>query len=401
MSNVALLFPGQGSQVVGMGRDFWNNFDVAKKLFEEASYAISFDLRKLCFEGSLNDLTMTMNAQPALLTVSVIAYQVYMQEIGMGPTYLAGHSLGEYSALVCAGVLSFRDAIKLVRQRGIIMHNADPHQQGTMVAISHIQLDTLQNICEEVSTKKHPACVACMNADQQFVISGHRHSIQKIIKRTESLGTKHSYINVSGPYHSPMMQTAAEQFKVELDRYQYAHAKYPIISNVTAAPYECDRSVVDYLNMQMTMPVRWSESMLYLVENGVTEVIELGSKHVLVSLMSKITKRTVPYSLGQPSDLLMLTNTQERKNKRLTIRKKLLSELMVTALISRNYNQDSIAYTQTVEPLFHQLQRVKEQIHKNGYKLSEEEINDALQVCHSILTAKQISIDETALINAI
>ncbi|WP_339297169.1 ACP S-malonyltransferase [Paenibacillus sp. FSL R5-0623] len=401
MSNVALLFPGQGSQMVGMGRDFWNNFDVAKKLFEEASEAISFDLRKLCFEGSMNDLTMTMNAQPALLTVSVIAYQVYMQEIGMEPAYLAGHSLGEYSALVCAGVLSFRDAIKLVRQRGIIMHNADPDQQGTMVAISHIRLDTLQNICEEVSTKERPACVACMNADQQFVISGHRHSIQEIIKRTETLGTKHSYINVSGPYHSPMMQTAAEQFKVELDQYQYAHAKYPIISNVTAAPYESDRSVVDYLNMQMTMSVRWSESMRYLVANGVNEVIELGSKHVLVSLMSKITKSILPYSLSQPSDLLMLTNTQERKNKRLTIRKKLLSELMVTALTSRNYNQDSISYAQMVEPLFHHLQRVQEQIHKNGYELSEEEINDALQVCHSIIIAKKIPLDGTALIDAI
>lgn len=389
MSNVALLFPGQGSQMVGMGRDFWNNFDVAKKLFEEASDAISFDLRKLCFEGSMADLTMTMNTQPALLTVSVIAYQVYMQEIGMEPAYLAGHSLGEYSALVCAGVLSFREAIKLVRQRGIIMHNADPDQKGIMAAISGVHLDTLQNICKEVSTKERPACVACMNANQQFVISGHRHSIQEIIKRTETLGTKHSYINVSGPYHSPMMQTAAEQFKVELDQHQYAHAKYPIISNVTAAAYESDRSVVDYLNMQMTMPVRWSESMRYLVANGVSEVIELGSKHVLVSLMSKITKRIVPYSLSQPSDLLMLTNIQERKNKRLTIRKKLLSELMVTALTSRNYNQDSISYAKMVEPLFHHLQRVQEQIHKNGYELGEEEINDALQVCHSIIIAKK------------
>ncbi|WP_339177230.1 ACP S-malonyltransferase [Paenibacillus sp. FSL R5-0701] len=401
MSNVALLFPGQGSQMVGMGRDFWNNFDVAKKLFEEASDAISFDLRKLCFEGSMADLTMTMNTQPALLTVSVIAYQVYMQEIGMEPAYLAGHSLGEYSALVCAGVLSFREAIKLVRQRGIIMHNADPDQKGIMAAISGVHLDTLQNICKEVSTKERPACVACMNANQQFVISGHRHSIQEIIKRTETLGTKHSYINVSGPYHSPMMQTAAEQFKVELDQHQYAHAKYPIISNVTAAAYESDRSVVDYLNMQMTMPVRWSESMRYLVANGVSEVIELGSKHVLVSLMSKITKRIVPYSLSQPSDLLMLTNIQERKNKRLTIRKKLLSELMVTALTSRNYNQDSISYAKMVEPLFHHLQRVQEQIHKNGYELGEEEINDALQVCHSIIIAKKIPLDGTALIDTI
>ncbi|MGC5773108.1 ACP S-malonyltransferase [Paenibacillus pabuli] len=400
MSNVALLFPGQGSQIVGMGKGFWNHFDVARKLFEEASDAISIDLRKLCFEGSMDDLTMTMNAQPALLTVSVITYQVYMQEIGVAPAYLAGHSLGEYSALVCAGVLSFHDAIKLVRQRGIIMHNADPHQQGTMAAISHIPLNTLQKICEEVSTSEHPVCVACINTDQQFVISGHRRSIQEVIKRTESMEAKHAFINVSGPYHSPMMQRAAEQFKVELDQNQYEPAKTPIISNVTAAPYQSDQSVAQYLDMQMTMPVRWSESMQYLVGKGVTEVIELGSKHVLVSLMSKITKRIIPYSLSQPSDLLTLTNTSERKNKLLTIHKKWLSKMMVTALISRNYNPDSISYTQTVDPLFHQLQRVKEQI-KNGYELSEEEINETLQVCHSILTAKQIPMNASTLIDAI
>ena len=324
MSHIALLFPGQGSQVVGMGKEFWNEFDVAKQLFEEASEAICCNLKKLCFEGSMNDLTLTMNAQPALLTVSVIAFQVYMQEIGVKPIYMAGHSLGEYSALVCAGVLPFRDAIKLVRQRGIIMNNADPHQQGTMVAMSHIKLETLQKICEEISTKERPACVACMNADQQFVISGHRQTIQEMINRTESLGTKHSYLNVSGPYHSPMMNMAGERFKVELDQTKYSQAKYPVISNVTATPYHLIDSVVDYLNMQMTMPVRWLESMHYLIEQGVTEVIELGSKNVLVSLMNKITKRIVPYSLNQPSDLLILTNTHERKNKLLTIRKNMV-----------------------------------------------------------------------------
>ncbi|SEL41056.1 ACP S-malonyltransferase [Paenibacillus sp. OK003] len=400
MSHIALLFPGQGSQVVGMGKEFWNEFDVAKQLFEEASEAISCNLKKLCFEGSMNDLTLTMNAQPALLTVSVIAFQVYMQEIGVKPIYMAGHSLGEYSALVCAGVLPFRDAIKLVRQRGIIMNNADPHQQGTMVAMSHIKLEALQKICEEISTKERPACVACMNADQQFVISGHRQTIQEMINRTESLGTKHSYLNVSGPYHSPMMNMAGKRFKVELDQTKYSQAKYPVISNVTATPYHPDHSVVDYLNMQMTMPVRWLESMHYLIEQGVTEVIELGSKNVLVSLMNKITKRIVPYSLNQPSDLLILTNTHERKNKLLTIRKNMLSNLMVTALISRNYNQDSISYAKRVEPLFLKLQRLKEQVDNNGYELSEEDLNHSIQLCHSILSAKQIP-NGTTLIDVI
>ncbi|MEG9463209.1 MAG: bacillomycin D biosynthesis malonyl-CoA transacylase BamD, partial [Bacillus amyloliquefaciens] len=136
MNNLAFLFPGQGSQFVGMGKQFWNDFVLAKRLFEEASDAISLDVKKLCFNGDMNELTKTMNAQPAILTVSVIAFQVYMQEIGVKPRFLAGHSLGEYSALVCAGALSFQDAVTLVRERGILMQNADPQQQGTMAAVT-------------------------------------------------------------------------------------------------------------------------------------------------------------------------------------------------------------------------------------------------------------------------
>lgn len=396
MSNLAFLFPGQGSQIVGMGKSFWDNFDVAKKLFEEASDAISIDLRKLCFEGSMDELTLTMNAQPALLTVSVIAFQVYMQEIGVEPTFLAGHSLGEYSALVCAGSLSFHDAIKLVRQRGVIMNNADPYQQGTMVAISQINLETLQQICEEVSTKQFPACVACMNSDQQFVISGHRQSIQQIIKITESMGTKHSFLNVSGPFHSPMMQIAGEQFKVELDQFKYEKAKYPIISNVTATPYQPEQSVVDYLNMQMTMPVKWSESMHYLLANGVTEVIEMGSKNVLVNLMNKITKRIVPYSLNQTSDLKILTDVNERNKSMLNVRKKILSEMIIKAFISRNYNKDLSSYTKLVAPLFMRLQLVKEQVDNNPSELSEVDINNSIQICKTILSAKQHEMNNYA-----
>ncbi|MGQ8873039.1 ACP S-malonyltransferase [Paenibacillus sp. TSA_86.1] len=401
MSNVALLFPGQGSQIVGMGKDFWNQFDVAKLLFEEASDAISFDLKKLCFEGNMNDLTLTMNAQPALLTVSVIAFRVYMQEIGMTPVYMAGHSLGEYSALVCADVLSFRDAVQLVRQRGIIMHNADPYQQGTMCAISNIGVGTLQEICEEVSTNERPVSIACINANQQFVISGHRQSLEEVIRRTESKDTKHSYLQVSGPYHSLMMQDAAEQFKIELHQYRYSDAAYPIISNVTAEPYQSDRPVVDYLNNQMTWPVRWLESMHYLIEQGVDEVIELGSKQVLVSLMNKITKNIVPYSLGQPSDLTILANSQARQDKLLTIRKQKLSQLMITAFTSRNYSQDLAIYNKTVELLFPKLQMMKEQLDNNRHELSEKDIHDSIELCHCILRAKQSPMNEKAMMNTI
>ncbi len=158
MNNLAFLFPGQGSQFVGMGKQFWNDFVLAKRLFEEASDAISLDVKKLCFNGDMNELTKTMNARPAILTVSVIAFQVYMQEIGVEPRFLAGHSLGEYSALVCAGALSFQDAVTLVRERGILMQNADPQREGTMAAVTQLSPNVAGNMFESIDGRLSGRC---------------------------------------------------------------------------------------------------------------------------------------------------------------------------------------------------------------------------------------------------
>ncbi|PLT49581.1 bacillomycin D biosynthesis malonyl-CoA transacylase BamD [Bacillus amyloliquefaciens] len=390
MNNLAFLFPGQGSQFVGMGKQFWNDFVLAKRLFEEASDAISLDVKKLCFNGDMNELTKTMNAQPAILTVSVIAFQVYMQEIGVKPRFLAGHSLGEYSALVCAGALSFQDAVTLVRERGILMQNADSQQQGAMAAVTHLSLQTLQEICSKVSTEDFPAGVACMNSEQQHVISGHRQAVERVIKMAEEKGAAYTYLNVSAPFHSSMIRSASEQFQTVLHQYSFRDAAWPIISNVTARPYSSGNSISEHLKQHMTMPVRWTESMHYLLLHGVTEVIEMGPNNVLAGLLRKTTNHIVPYPLGQTSDVPPLYNSAERKKHIVHLRKKQLNKLMIQSVIARNYNKDSAAYSNMTTPLFTQIQELKERMKRHEDVLSEQELEHSIHLCKLICEAKQL-----------
>ncbi|KAF1677377.1 ACP S-malonyltransferase [Bacillus sp. SKDU12] len=390
MNNLAFLFPGQGSQFVGMGKQFWNDFVLAKRLFEEASDAISLDVKKLCFNSDMNELTKTMNAQPAILTVSVIAFQVYMQEIGVKPRFLAGHSLGEYSALVCAGALSFHDAVTLVRQRGILMQNADRKQQGTMAAVTQLSLQTLQEMCLEVSTEEIPVDVACMNSDQQHVISGHRQAVERVIRLAEKMGGKCTYLNVSAPFHSSMIGSASEQFQTVLHQYSFRDAAWPIISNVTAHPYSSGHSINEHLKHHMAMPVRWAESMHYLLLHGVTEAIELGPKNILASLLKNITNHIAPYSLGQTSDIHLLSNSAERNKNIVQLRKKQLHKLMIQSVISRNYNKDSLAYSNMTTPLFTQIQELKKKMDRHADELSEQELEHSIHLCKLICEAKQL-----------
>ncbi|MFT7820468.1 ACP S-malonyltransferase [Bacillus siamensis] len=390
MNNLAFLFPGQGSQFVGMGKQFWNDFGVAKRLFEEAGDAISLDIKKLCFNGDMNELTKTMNAQPAILTVSVIAFQVYMQEIGVKPRFLAGHSLGEYSALVCAGALSFHDAVTLVRRRGILMQNADPQQQGTMAAVTRLSLQTLQEMCAKVSTEDFPADVACMNSDRQHVISGHRQAVERVIRMAEDKGAAYTYLNVSAPFHSSMIRSASEQFQSALHQYSFRDAAWPIISNVTARPYSSKNSISEHLKQHMTMPVRWAESMHYLLLQGVTEVIEMGPNNVLSGLLKKITNHIVPYPFGQTSDIHQLSNSAERNKLVVRLRKKQLNKLMIQTIIARNYNKDSLAYSNLTNPLFTQIQELKERMERHENELSEQELEHSIHLCKLICEAKQL-----------
>lgn len=303
MKKIALLFPGQGSQYIGMGKKLNDNFECAKKAYEEANDTIGFDLRSLCFEGDMEELTKTENTQPAILTASVAAFRVYQEEIGVEPAFMAGHSLGELSALTCSGAIRFSDAIKLVRQRGRFMQEAVPVGIGGMSAISGVDTADIEDECKKVSRDGSIVVVSNYNSHDQIVISGHKAAVESVGEALKEKGAKVIPLKVSAPFHSPLMKPAADRFENELKKYCYDGPRYPVISNVTALPYECAESVQINLTKQITSPVQWIRSMQYLESAGVEMFIELGPKKVLKNLAAKIVHVKDVFSYDYDQDV--------------------------------------------------------------------------------------------------
>lgn len=283
----AFVFPGQGSQKVGMGKDLIERFSFARDMYAKADEVLGFPLSKISFEGPEEDLTRTENTQPAILTYSVIAFQALLEK-GFRPDVVAGHSLGEFSALVAAGMLSFESALQLVRKRGELMANADPHRKGGMAAVLGLSADVVESVCAEVSQEFYVEPVN-YNAPDQVVISGLKEGIAKAEILLKEKGAKRVVVlNVSGAFHSKLMNEAANQFKVILDKTSFSKPSCRVISNVTARE-EDETNIREMLFRQIQSPVKWVDSVKYMESLGVTEVVEVGLGNVLTGLIKKIS----------------------------------------------------------------------------------------------------------------
>ena len=289
MSKLAFVFPGQGAQKVGMGKDFYDHYDVAKQMFKEADEALGYSIMDMCFNGPEESLKLTANTQPAILTISCIANAI-LKENGIQPEITGGHSLGEYSALVAAGVLNFQDAVALVHKRGSYMQEAVPVGEGGMAAIIGVDRDKIVEVCQQVSAES-PVQAVNFNCPGQIVIAGATKGVELAVEELKAAGAKKAVIlPVSAPFHSTLMKPAAEKLAVELDKVTISDAKIPVVANVSAEILTKAEDIKASLVAQAASPVLWEDCVARMKEFGADVLLEAGPGKTLCGFNRRIDK---------------------------------------------------------------------------------------------------------------
>ena len=302
MSKVAFLFPGQGSQYAGMGKSLAETFPSAKRVFEEADDALGFSLSRLCFEGPEEQLKLTENQQPALVAVSTAALAV-LREKGVEPDFVAGHSLGEYSALVAAGSLNFSDALRLVRKRGRYMQEAVPEGVGAMAALLQLPEGKLDGVLAEAA-QGEVVTAANLNSPAQIVIAGHAGAVKRAADLAKAAGARRAMLlQVSAPFHCPLMKPAQERLKVDLDATGFRELSVPLINNWAATQIRTGAEAREGLYQQVPNPVRWSDSIRAIAQAGATKFFEVGPGGVLTGLLRNINASLESKKAGEASDM--------------------------------------------------------------------------------------------------
>ena len=300
----AMLFPGQGSQFIGMGKDLAETFPAVARIYEEADEILGFSISKLSFEGDPDVLTETRNAQPAILLHSLAVARVMKDEAGIEPSIAAGHSLGEYSALAAAGALDDMDALRIVRMRGELMFDAGLKQPGTMAAIIGMETEDVRAVCEEASTSDTVVVLANINSPGQVVVSGHIEAVERAMKLAEEKGVrKVVQLNVSGAFHSPLVAPAQDELVEYIKSFDIRDTAADVVCNADAKIVTRREQIIDALSRQLTSPVRWSDSMNLLNSEWNGEILEVGPGKVLSGLMKRIDRARSVEPVGTTDQL--------------------------------------------------------------------------------------------------
>jgi [acyl-carrier-protein] S-malonyltransferase len=298
----ALIFPGQGAQYAGMGRELFEKYTEAREVFEEADRTLGFSLSSLCFNGPEEELKITENTQPAILTVSIAAYRI-LEGKGLRYDIVAGHSLGEYSALVAAGALKFADAVALVRRRGRYMQEAVPAGEGAMAALLGIELSTVLSVCERAAQGQVVA-PANLNSQTQIVIAGHQNAVERAATLAKESGAKRAVmLQVSAPFHCSLLKPAEDRLGAELDSCSFNDPRCPVVTNVDAKPVARGDDARDALKRQVSRPVRWQESLQWMLNEGVNTFVEIGPGKVLSGLVRAAEKTAVTFNVEDEKSL--------------------------------------------------------------------------------------------------
>lgn len=386
------LFPGQGSQYVGMGKKLCKKSRTADEIFNRANEILNLDIKKICFDGDENELRKTEICQPAVLTVSIAYYRTFIEYYNIEPIAAAGHSLGEYAALTASGCLSFEDSLKIVKKRGEYMQAAAEEMNGSMCAVIGSDSQTIKDVLD--SYKGRNIYIANYNSPRQTVLSGSRQDIEEISKVFESKGIRSIELNVGGAFHSPLMKTAGDKLEFILDKYKFNKFKFPVMSNVSARPHRLE-SIKEKLKMQVCTSVKWNESINYLLTNNPEDIfIEFGPKSVLKNLNKNINlnlkKNT--FAIEDDNEIISLYFNEKNiiNNSKINKIKKCYDAIICTrnkVCPTEKYEQYIIKNADIIKKIY--------QLCKNGEQtISEDDIREAIVITKEILKAKGMNRNE-------
>jgi [acyl-carrier-protein] S-malonyltransferase len=394
MKKIAFMFPGVGSQYTGMGKEFYETSPVVKETFEEASEILGINVADICFTpAGKKELDKLEISQSSLLTQSVACFRLLNQEIGAEPKYCLGHSLGEYPALCCSGVIQFADALKLVRDRGIIIKEVSETLEGTMMWIINIQRQEVETVCQEVSEEGREVYVSAYDSPSQLSISGRTEGVMEAGRKLEEKGAIAYPLKMSGPFHCPLMQPAAEKMGAVLREYtsHFHEPLYPVISNRYAIPYTGSDTVVENLSQQLVSPIRWQDSLQYLEKQGIEMAIEIGPKDVLAFLLKKNMNTISTFITDKPTDIELLKEQLLVKEEDYM---SVIGRALGAATSSRNYNHDPQEYQDKVVKLYRKVETLYRELTTHSENPTFQQAEETLSTLKDLLKSKNMPSEE-------
>ncbi|APO47200.1 [acyl-carrier-protein] S-malonyltransferase [Paenibacillus xylanexedens] len=398
MKKIAVLFPGQGAQYIGMGRTFYEAYPFVKDLYDEASDELGVDLAKLCFEGPISELNQLDFMLPSIFVASVASFQVWRSELGLEPDFLAGHSLGEFSALTCSGAVSFADSLRIVRNRSQWAIEQNLIKKGAMTIVENIDSATVEAICKQKSTTHEDVSIACYNGLKQFAISGQNEAVLRVENSIKSNGGVITPLYMGVAMHCSLMNEAADSLRELLARTRFTSPRWPVISNVHASPYTTVDNIKNILCEHMVQPVRWNETIEYIIAQGEVLFVDLGPKSILKALIKKQWKGIEVYAYNEKEEQTILKSLASEYRK-LPIKsecsdsasRNFLEICVKESLCTKNRNEDVQSYNECIIEPLHKLKQLLSCIQNGEGKHSG---NEALKLVLQIWSYKKVPVME-------
>lgn len=402
--NYALIFPGQGSQYVGMGKKLCEDNPDIEHFFDKANDILNYDIKQMCFEGPAYELNKTGNALLAIYITSVAAYNIFIRQVESHPIVYAGHSLGEYAALTCAGAIDFEQVLRIIQSRNEL--SAHYMSIGMMSIVEYADINEIESICSDISSEENPVCVACYNSKDQFVLSGGKDAVKMVGSRLLKRNAKVTPLLFSPPYHSPILKPIIPEFESILTKSNFQIPESNVLAGIKAMPYTHETSFIKNLSSQLISPILWEDCMEKMIEMGAELFIEMGPQSVLTELNKKSEIKIKSYSFLQKNDYVDIISLLGKQKIPAPSKEfyeiNILTKCLAAAVSVKNYNDNLDEYEQEAVIPYKKIKYMQENLHKQGIKPSLEQEEEALNMLRSVLHVKKVPKEKSnAIINKV